>query len=344
VPDVTELLEYAAAVRPPSLDELDRVAVRRRRRATAVVASAAVAAVLAVVLAVDPTGNRGASPDPVAPSPTPTSDRAPDPTPVVPSREGFPLLTPEQVREHPDAVAEPAGAPPQAAPGVGARLWTVCLDECTLATPEHAGELQRALEVTRDGFGSGALYPAGPPDPNISHVSDDWYLVDAFDQSVLVNSRGESRPMTRGNPVEVTEVSGPLVYSIKGLAYVNLGARRLHTLVGDGHWDWWGASDSWFWGSVSLVDESGLVTRQGLTWRGPDGSFGVRMLPVGASRSGFQMPRTGVPGTMAAIDFGWPRIMHVSTDYGATWEVLETPLDSLSGDRLPPDWRTWPRA
>jgi hypothetical protein len=216
------------------------------------------------------------------------------------------------------------------------------LDDCTRATPYDANETQMALEVTRDDFRTGSLYPV-KNFMGVSHAEDDWFVIHDLGDAVMVNSRGDTRVLTRGRSVDVTEIAGPLVHA-GSMAFVDMEARRLHPLEGDGHWDWWGSGDSWFWGSVSLSDESGRVTRQGLSWRNPDGSFDVRMLPVGASRTGFQMPRTGVPGTMAAIDFGWPRLMHVSTDYGATWEVLETPLDGLSGDRLPPDWRTWPRA
>jgi hypothetical protein len=345
VADPTELLEYAPLVTPPSLDELRRVAVRRRRRAATALTSTVVAAGLALVLAIDPVGLRGAAPAPVAPEPSRTPSAPSDTSRVTPSPEGFPSLSPEQIRRHPDAASESIGGLSQAAGrGVGARLWTVCLDECTLETPDRAGELQRALEVTRDGFRSAALYPAGPPDPNISHAIEDWYLIDTFDRSVLVNSQGEVQALTFGDPVEVTEIGGPLVYSMQGVAYVDLETRRLHRLEGDGYWDWGRSSDSWFWGSVSMSDDSGRQVRQGVTWRNPDGTFGVRMLPFGGSRIGFQMLRSGVPGTMAALDFGWPRMMHVSTDYGATWDVLETPLDALSGSRLPAEWRTWPRA
>ena len=70
---------------------------------------------------------------------------------------------------------------------------------------------------------------------------------------------------------------------------------------------------------------TGDVVRQGLTWRNDDGSYGVRMLPVGVTDWSTQMLRSGVPGTMGAIDPGPVRLLHVSTDYGATWEVRVLP-------------------
>ncbi|WP_107771637.1 hypothetical protein [Nocardioides sediminis] len=351
MPDVTELLDYTAQVRRPSLDELERVAVRRRRRVATAATSAVVAAGLAIVLATAPLGTRGASPAPVAPEPSLTRSLPPDPripTPPPPDRTTgpFPTLTPEEIRSHPDAEAPRNSIPVTAAPGVAARVWSVCLADCSRDTLHQEGELQEALEVSSDNFRTGALHPIGATGANISHVIGDWFVTDGFAGATLVGSGGESRTLERGEPVVVTEIAGPLVYGVQGVAYVDLEARVLHPIESpDGSlWDWWGASDSWFWGSVSLADETGRWTRHGLTWRNPDGSFGVRMLPIGGGRSGFQMPRTGVPGTMAAIDFGWPRMMHISTDYGATWEVRETPLDTLSGSRLPPDWRSWPRA
>jgi hypothetical protein len=257
-------------------------------------------------------------------------------------RGPFPTLTPQEVRSHPDAVTEGNDIPVTAAPGVAARLWTVCLADCSRATTYQQGELQRALEITRDDFRSGALYPYAPPDPNVSHVVDDLFALSSIEGGTLVNSRGERRPLSTGSTSAVEDIAGPLVYASGGVAYVDLQASELHVLEGPGYWDWWGAADTWFWGSVSLTDDQGAVLRQGLTWRHPDGSFGVHMLPIDFEAYSTQMLRSGTPGTMGAIDpSGRRRLLHVSTDFGRTWDVRVMPKDWGAGTSLPDDWRSW---
>lgn len=126
------------------------------------------------------------------------------------------------------------------------------------------------------------------------------------------------------------------------MAYVDLESFELHALLGTGYWDWWGAGDTWFWGSVTQTDEDGSVLRHALTWRNADGSFGSRLLPVDFATHGLQLLRSRTPGTMGAIDPGGPRrLLHVSTDHGETWDVRVVPASWGTGTALPDDWRTW---
>ena len=56
------------------------------------------------------------------------------------------------------------------------------------------------------------------------------------------------------------------------------------------------------------------------------------------------MLRAGTPGTMAVVEhFAQPRVAHISTDYGETWQVRRVPDDVDSGAELPADWTAWPR-
>ena len=347
MPDLAPLRELTARVRPPDLDDL-RTVVRRRRRTTALLSAATAGTALAVVVAGASLGPRTASPAPVAPEPTPTSTplRNPEPTQTMPAedtvRGPFPTLTPEEVRSHPDAVMERSNdIPVTGAPGVAARMWTVCLADCSRDTTYQEGETQRALEVTQDDFRTSALFPYVPPEPNISHVVDDWFALSSVEEAALVNAQGEERSLTDGASVPASEIAGPLVYATSGVAYVDLEAAELHVLEGNGYWDWWGAEDSWFWGSVYRVGDSGDVLEQGLTWRNADGSFGVRMLPFDATEWSTQTLRSDRPGTMGAIEPGQPRLLHVSTDYGATWQVRQLPRSWGSQTDVPPDWESW---
>lgn len=352
--DITDLLELTRQVRPPALTDLERVARHRRRRASVGVVAMVAAAVVAIVLAMQPLGMRGAIPAPVAPEPTGTTTPSTTPSPT-PSEvwnpptarpDGtFRALTAEELRSHPDATTEMAN-PSTGAPGVAARTWSVCQGDCTYdKRPPGEGELQRMLEVTSDDFETGAMHPLVSWDSNISHAVDDWYLVDAYPRAPrLLNSRGDSLSLTRGGPTDVTEIAGPLVYSTQGVAWVDIEGRTLHTMNGTGPgggWDWWGAEDSWFWGSVYRVGDGGEVLEQGLTWRNPDGSFGVRMLPIGVTEWSTQTLASDRPGTMGAIEPGQPRLLHVSTDYGATWDVRVLPERWGTGTAVPDDWRAW---
>ena len=119
-------------------------------------------------------------------------------------------------------------------------------------------------------------------------------------------------------------------------------AKTLHAIEGVGNWDWQGAADSWFWGKAWLVKGT-TVTRQAALWRRPDGTFAVNVLPIGDSRGSSGMLRAGKPGTMAVVEhFAEPRRAHISTDYGATWQILTVPVGVASGGSLPADWPTWP--
>jgi hypothetical protein len=216
----------------------------------------------------------------------------------------------------------------------------VCLDDCTRAAEHVRGELQTALEVSHDDFATGALYPLDGSE-NISHAVDDAYLVDGLDGPTLIDSRGHRRPLQPGASVPITEVAGPLVYSRSGLAYIDMNARQLHVIEGR-YWDWQGAADTWFWGTAWLVPNT-TVTRQAAVWRRPDGTFAVKVLPIGDSECSSGMLAAGTPGTLAVVEHcASPRLAHISTDYGATWQIREVPSAVDSGGSLPADWATWP--
>ena len=119
-------------------------------------------------------------------------------------------------------------------------------------------------------------------------------------------------------------------------------AKTLHAIEGVGNWDWQGAADSWFWGTAWLVKGT-TVTRQAALWRRRDGTFAVKVLPIGDSRGSSGMLRAGKSGTMAVVEhFAEPRQAHISTDYGATWQIRTVPVGVASGGSLPADWPTWP--
>ena len=340
--DITDLLDHVGEVRAPALERLTAVAERRRRRGAVAVTGGVAVAVVTILLALPPLGARDTAPTPIAPDPTPSEPRRPDPTASTPPPDSvqgpFPTLTPEEVRNHPDAVVESGNdIPVTAAPGVGARVWSVCLADCSRDTQQQFGELQWAVELTRDGFRTSALHPytgAG----NLSHAVGDWFVLG----NALVDGRGERRLLRTGEPLPVTAIDGPLVYASTGVAWVDLDARELHPIEGDAlYWDWWGAADTWFWGNVYATNEAGDVVRQGLTWRDADGSHGVHVLPFGVTEWSTQMLRSGRPGTMGAIEPGPTRLLHVSTDYGATWDVRVLPERWGTGTSVPGDWRSW---
>src|SRR4051794_30467776 len=87
------------------------------------------------------------------PAPSDAASPGRDPSPSV----TFPALTAEQIRHHPDATSSSGDDFPATASGVAVRIWSVCLDDCTRATERVPGELQTALEVSRDDFATGAL-------------------------------------------------------------------------------------------------------------------------------------------------------------------------------------------
>ena len=338
-PDLSPLAQHASLLdgqRPERLAEVHErigVARKRRRRSALGAAAAATAAVVAVVaVATGVADQRGAEPPPVAPSPSITQDQV---------TRHFPALSPEEIRHHPDAKVSSDADFPATASAVAARIWSVCLDECTRATEHVRGELQTALEVSHDDFATGALYPLDGSE-NISHAVDDAYLVDAAgDGPKLVDSRGHRRPLQPGASVPITEVAGPLVYSRSGLAYIDMNARQLHVIEGR-YWDWQGAADTWFWGTAWLVPNT-TVTRQAAVWRRPDGTFAVRVLPIGDSECSSGMLAAGTPGTLAVVEHcASLRLAHISTDYGATWQIREVPSAVDSGGSLPADWATWP--
>lgn len=336
--DVIELLDHVSEVRPPPLGQLVRVAERRRRRAAVGATVGTAAAVVAIALAVQPFAARDAAPVPIAPSPSPTRTTPPargfTPPPPDAVQGPFPSLTPEEIRNHPDAVDVGNHHPVTAARGVRAREWGVCLADCTRATQHQVGEYQSAIEVTSDGFRSSTLYPF-TGDESFSHVIDEWF----FHRTELVDGRGRSRAVRIGTPLPVTEIGGPVFYARGGAAWLDLDTMQVHEVEGT-YWDWGGASDTWYWGSVFRVPES-VVLEQGVVWRMPDGSFGVHLLPFDATDWSTQMLASGTPGTMGVIEPGPPRLLHVSTDFGRTWDVRVMPDDWGTGTFLPDDWRTW---
>ena len=331
MPELRQLHDLTGQVRTPELSRLAVLAERRRRRAAAGVATGVAASViLTAAIVAGVVRDRDTTSGPVGPGP--------DPSPTL----TFPSLSAEQIRQHPDATLSTDDDFPATASAVDARIWSVCLDECTRATESILRELQTALEVSHDDFATGALYALDQTE-NISHSVDDWYLIDAYDGPTLVDSRGHRRPLQSGASVPVADIAGPLVYSRQGLAYIDMQAKKLHVIEGEGDWDWQGAADTWFWGTAVLVDEDGTVTRQAALWRRPDGTFAVKVLPIGDSRGGPGILRAGTPGTLAVVEhFAEPRRAHISTDYGATWQIREVPAGVASGGSLPADWPTWP--
>jgi hypothetical protein len=313
------------------MDVSSDVADLRRRRAAAGIGTGVAASVLvAAVIASGVVGDRRTTTEPVEPGP--------DPSPTV----TFPELTAEQIRRHPDATPDTGEDRPATASVVAARIWTVCLDECSRATEHIPGELQTALEVSHDDFATGTLHVLDGSE-NISHAVDDWYLIDGLGGPTLVDSRGRRRLLQSGASVPVTDIAGPLVYSRRGLAYIDMRARELHVIEGEGDWDWGGAADTWFWGTAALYGEDTTVTRQAAVWRRLDGTFAVKVLPIQDSEGGPGMLRAGTPGTLAVVEHrAQPRRAHISTDYGATWQIREIPAEVDSGGRLPADWTTWP--
>ena len=160
--EITDLLELTRDLRPPALAELERVAHRRRRRAVAGVGAAVAAAVGAILVVTQPLAARDSAPAPIAPSPAPSRTPLPSREASIPPPDvttgPFPTLTPEQIRNHPDAVRVENHTPVTAAPGVDARTWGVCLADCTRDTQPQRGEFQEVIEVTRDDFRTSALY------------------------------------------------------------------------------------------------------------------------------------------------------------------------------------------
>jgi hypothetical protein len=330
MPELRQLHDLTGQVRTPELNRLADLAHRRRRRATVgIVAGVAASVALVVVVAAGVVRERDTSSEPVGPGP------GPSPTAT------FPALSAEQIRQHPDATVSSDADFPATASGVAARIWSVCLDECTRATEHVPDELQTALEVSRDNFATGSLY-ALDLTGNISHAVDDWYVIGTSDGQSLVDSRGHRRLLQSGASVPLSDIAGPLVYSSGGLAYVDMQAGQLHVIEGEGDWEWQGAADTWFWGTAALVEDT-TVTRQAALWRRPDGTFAVKVLPIGESRGGPRMLRSGTPGTLAVVEhLAEPRRAHISTDYGTTWQIREVPDGVDSGGSLPADWPTWP--
>jgi hypothetical protein len=350
MPDLSQLHELAGQVRTPDLGDLARLADGRRRRATAVLGGA-VAATLVVVAVVTASvsGQRGAAPLPVGPGPksssTPTSTIT---TPLPDPSASYPVLSAQAIRRHPTAKldADSLIATTAAGAGVAARVWTACMSDCSRATEYVPGEVQQAIEVTHDRFATSSLH-AIAWSANVSHVLDDWFFVEgSAGGPMIVNSRGQRRPLEYGASVPVTGISGPVVYGLQGVSSVDLASRTLHaieTTGPDATWDWQGAGDTWFWGTVVLVD-NGPVATQAALWRQPDGTFAVKVLPIPESEGGPGMLVTRRPGTMAVVEhFASPRLAHISTDYGATWEVRRVPDGVESGGNLPADWATWPK-
>lgn len=330
MPELRQLHDLTTQVRTPELARLADLAGRRRRRAVAGLATGvAVSVIIAAAIAAGVVPERDTTSDPVVPGPHPSLTAT------------FPALSAEQIRRHRDATVSSDADFPATASAVAARIWSVCLGDCTRATEHLPGEQQTALEVSRDNFATGALYVLDMSE-NISHAVDDWYLVDAREGPTLVDSRGHRRPLQVGVSVPITDIAGPLVYSRQGLAYLDTAAKELHAIEGK-DWDWGGAADTWYWGTAVLAEEDGTVIRQAAVWRRPDGRFTARVLPIGDSSGGPGMLRAGTPGTMAVVEhFAYPRLAHISTDYGATWQIREVPDGVDSGGSLPDDWPSWP--
>lgn len=327
MPDLRQLHELTSQIRTPELSRLADIAAHRRRRAgAALVAGFAAGLVIVLVIASGLLSERDTTSEPVGPGPSPTPS--------------FPVLSAEQIRHHPEATTSSDDDFPATASTVAARIWSVCLGECTRATEPVAGELQTALEVSDDDFATGALYELDRSDW-ISHAVDDWYLIEQFDGPALVDSEGHRRSLRFGSSVSLAGTAGPLVYSRRGLAYVDMAAGALHPLRGRGSWDWQGAGDTWFWGTATLGRDV-RFTRHAAVWRRPDGRFAAFVLPIGESNSTTGMLTAATPGTIAVVEhWSHPPRAHISTDYGRTWQVREVPPGVDFGGDLPTDWRSW---
>jgi hypothetical protein len=184
---------------------------------------------------------------------------------------------------------------------------------------------------------------------SVSHAADDRFVVIGPGKAI-VDSRGSRDQLTEGATLPVTDIAGPIVFTGQPYAWVDLETRQLHPIEGaGGTWETDAAADVWPWRNIYFVTDSGKVNQHGLTWRNPDGTFDVRMLPITYDRSSIQLLEAGIPGTMAAVDPSPPGLVHVSTDYGATWQVRVIPPDAgrnssgwLEGSTLPDDWQSWP--
>lgn len=328
MPDLTALHELAEQVRPPEPERLVALGERRRRRTAVGVASGVAASLtLALVVSAHTERLRDSSPDPIdSPSPTPAAS--------------FPWLGAPAIRQHPDAEASGTGDYPSTASEAVARVWTVCLGECSRESERVRGERQSALEVSSDTSETGALYLLDMSE-SISHAVDDWYLVHGKGGGpALVDSSGQRRPLEVGRLTTVEEIAGPPVHTRWGLGYVDLQWGTLH-IIRERGWDWQGADDTWFWGTLWRAPET-TVQRHAVVWRNPDGSFGSKVLPIGPGSGSTGMLGAGSPGTMAVVEhFAQPRVAHISTDFGATWQVRILPDDVASYGDLPSDWTSW---
>lgn len=360
--DLDELRELISRIQPPAYDDLVAVARTRRRRSAVAAATAATAAVVIVTALATQVGEpRGAPVDPIVPDPSVSASSSPTAPPSAPLPSGgpgrvtprFAALTPEQIKAHPDAevLKDPDNdVTVVGAPGVAARIWSVCLDVCRPGDDSTwvDGTLQMALEVTGDDYQTSAMYEYSRF-ANVSHAAGDRFVVTGAG-TVLVDSSGRRDVLTQGETLPVTAIAGPLVFTGQPYAWLDFETLQLHGIEGSGGtWETEKAPDVWTWGNIYFVSDAGRITRQGLTWHNPDDSFGVRMLPIEFDGYSTQMLRAGTPGTMAAVDPTPPGLVHVSTDYGATWQVRVIPASvrrnsggAIAESVLPDDWESWP--
>jgi len=350
--DLTPLRDLTSQVLPPPLEDLDRVATQRQRRRTGALAFAAAVVVVVVSVAGAALGSREAAPLPVVPPPTsvslsPTETTAPAEDPFEGADVG--QLSPDEIRNHPDAKRSPAqeggSQPPK---GIAARIWSVCLIErCDPAQVENTtSQLVRALEMTGDGYLTSSLFPL-PRGASVQYVIDDQFLVEFYggDASgrVLLDASGAARSLSIGAATPVTAISGPPTWTGTGAGvnWIDLASSTLHPVEGNGRWEIEPAQEDWYWGVIYFAGHDELtLSKQGVIWRNADGTFGVRLFDMVFGGHSTQMLRAGNPGTMAVVDQGPPRLLHISTDYGVTWETRVLPRDLRGGDgRLPTDWR-----
>ena len=259
-------------------------------------------------------------------------------------------LSPEDIQNHPDTQARDGiygRIDVIGAPGVAARVWEVCLGGCDSSDDRTWGDgrLQWALEVTRDDYRTSHLYSISPMS-QVTHVSDDLFYASGLER-VVVDSTGRRDAVTDGAALPIADVAGPMV-SESFAQWIDLETHQLHAIAG-GEWWWEPGADNWYWGSV-MLSKNGQLTPRGLTWRNPDGTFDVKLLPID-DPFGYttQMLYAGTPGILAAVDPGPPALLHVSDDYGASWQVRTIPADvprnsagAIADSTLPDDWQTWP--
>lgn len=335
--DFNALRELVGQVPPPKYDDLVAVARKRRRRSALSTTAAAAVVVLGVGIAgATLSGGERAHTPVEQPSPTETES---------PSADGE--WTPEEVR------AEGSPGDPQGAisteTGLATRLYEVCDGtrcDAVDGPPEH---LHVALEVTQAG--QSAVFDLHySPQPWVKAFDEDSVLVqdgeygqpDGLVRYRLLHADGTAvelqlldnpAPAVPGAGVVLIDRYNSLLAGSEEVYLIDEGAGTLRPLdVPPDVRYWgpnvdeflWGVTDDCrvFWASNGTFEERQLDCAESLDFTDMDGEF-----PDGWLR----------PGRMAVtehFDPGNRMAVHVSLDYGVTWQRFtaadgETPDDIL---------------